>query len=199
MSAYFILVANSWMQHPVGYKIVDGEAQLTSVWALLSSDCALCAFLHTILAGLTVGSTVVFGVCCWHLLRGRNVDLFRPAAKLALIVRGAGRRCSSSWFGNRFGTSVTSAQPMKIAASEAQWDTCQPCGFSLFQIGGFTDERPDAELLDHDPARALVHRDRLVRRPGAGPERAAASRSERDVRPGQLHAARADDLLVHAR
>ena len=45
---------------------------------------------------------------------------------------------------------------MKIAASEAQWDTCQPCGFSLFQIGGFTEGRPDAELLDHDPAAALV-------------------------------------------
>ena len=43
MSAYFILVANSWMQHPVGYKMVDGEAQLTSVWALLSNEFALIA------------------------------------------------------------------------------------------------------------------------------------------------------------
>jgi len=42
--------------------------------------------------------------------------------------------------GNRFGAAVTSAQSMKIAASEAQWDTCQPCGFSLFQIGGFTED-----------------------------------------------------------
>ena len=66
MSAYFILVANSFMQDPVGYKIVNGEAQLTSVWALLSSDWALYAFGHTILAGLTAGAAVVFGVCCWH-------------------------------------------------------------------------------------------------------------------------------------
>src|SRR5262249_57457907 len=44
--------------------------------------------------------------------------------------------------GNRFGEAVTSAQSMKIAASEAQWDTCQPCGFSLFQIGGFTKSDP---------------------------------------------------------
>ena len=44
--------------------------------------------------------------------------------------------------GNRFGEAVTSAQSMKIAASEAQWDTCQPCGFSLFQIGGFTKDDP---------------------------------------------------------
>ena len=62
------------------------EAQLTSVWALLSNGWALCAFVHTILAGLTCGAAVVFGVCCWHFLRGRNVELFRQAAKLALIV-----------------------------------------------------------------------------------------------------------------
>jgi len=53
-----------------------------------------------------------------------------PATLLQLVV------------GNRFGAAVTSAQSMKIAASEAQWDTCQPCGFSLFQIGGFTKSDP---------------------------------------------------------
>ncbi len=86
MSAYFILVANSFMQDPVGYKVVDGQAQLTSVWKLLSSDWALYAFGHTILAGLTAGAAVVFGVCCWHLARGRNLEVFKPAAKVALIV-----------------------------------------------------------------------------------------------------------------
>ena len=86
LSAYFILVANSWMQHPVGYKIVNGEAQLTSVWALLSNNFALRAYLHTMLAGLIFGSIVMLGICCWHFLRGRDVELFRRAAKLALIV-----------------------------------------------------------------------------------------------------------------
>ena len=66
------------MQHPVGYKIVNGEAQLTSVWQLLVERVrALRAYVHTILAGLTGGSIVVLGVCCWHFPRGRNVDLFR--------------------------------------------------------------------------------------------------------------------------
>jgi cytochrome bd ubiquinol oxidase subunit I len=138
LSAYFILVANSWMQHPVGYKIVDGEAQLTSVWALLSNDFALRAYLHTILAGLIFGSIVVLGVCCWHFLRRHDVDLFRNAAKVALIFA-----VPATFFqlivGNRFGEAVTSQQSMKIAASEAQWSTCQPCSFSLFQIGGFTE------------------------------------------------------------
>ena len=138
MSAYFILVANSWMQDPVGYKIVKGEAQLTSVWALLSNDWALYAFGHTIMAGLTAGAAVVFGVCCWHFARRRNQELFRPAAKLALIVL-VPVSCINLWFGSHFGILVTSLQPMKISASEAQWDTCQPCAFSLFQIGGFTE------------------------------------------------------------
>jgi cytochrome d ubiquinol oxidase subunit I len=147
LSGYFILVANSWMQHPVGYKIVNGEAQLTSVWALLSNGFALRAYLHTMLAGLIFGSMVMLGVCCWHFLRGRNVDLFRKAAKLALIV-AVPMTLLQLVIGNRFGAAVTSAQSMKIAASEAQWDTCQPCGFSLIQFGGFSeqDETPSFSI-----------------------------------------------------
>ncbi len=142
LSAYLILVANSWMQHPVGYKLVDGKAQLTSVGALLSNEFALIAYLHTILAGLIFGSIVMLGVCCWHLLRGRDVELFRRAAKLALIVAVPATLLQLS-VGNRFGEAVTSQQGMKIAASEAQWNTCQPCGFSLFQIGGFSAQNPN--------------------------------------------------------
>ena len=140
-SGYFILVANSWMQHPVGYKIVNGQAQLTSVWALLSNGFALRAFVHTMLAGLIFGSIVMLGICCWHFLRRHEVDLFRKAAKLALIV-AVPVTLLQLVVGNRFGEAVTSAQSMKIAASEAQWNTCQPCGFSLFQIGGFSKQDP---------------------------------------------------------
>ena len=186
MSGYFILVANSWMQHPVGYKLVNGEAQLTSVWALLSNGFALRAYVHTMLAGLIFGSIVMLGICCWHFLRGRDVDLFLKAAKLALIV-AVPVTLLQLVVGNRFGEAVTSAQSMKIAASEAQWDTCQPCGFSLFQIGGFTEGRPDAQLLDHRPAAPLVHGHRLVRRPGAGPQPAPGAGAAQ-VRPWQLHA-----------
>jgi cytochrome d ubiquinol oxidase subunit I len=143
LSAYFILVANSWMQHPVGYKLVDGEAQLTDVWALLSNGFALRALLHTLLAGLTTASIVVLGISCWHLLRGRNVELFRRAAALALIVAVPVTFVNLT-VGSRFGIAVTSAQGMKIAASEALWNTEQPAGFSLFQIGGFSqsDQKP---------------------------------------------------------
>jgi cytochrome bd ubiquinol oxidase subunit I len=136
LSAYFILVANSWMQNPVGYKIVNGQAQLTSAWQLLSNTWAVWAFGHTMLAGLTAGSAVVFGVCCWHLARGRNQEVFMPAAKVALIVL-VPAACVNMWFGSHFGIYVTKFQPMKISAAEALWTTQQPAPFSLFQIGGF--------------------------------------------------------------
>ena len=142
LSAYFILVANSWMQHPVAYKLVNGKAELTSVGKLLSNEFALIAYLHTILAGLIFGSILMFGIACWHMLRGRNVELFRRAAKLALIVAVPATLIQLS-VGNRFGEAVTAQQSMKIAASEAQWNTCQPCGFSLFQIGGFSAQDPN--------------------------------------------------------
>jgi cytochrome d ubiquinol oxidase subunit I len=146
-SGYFILVANSWMQDPVGYKIVDGEAQLTSVWQLLSNDWALWAFGHTIFAGLTAGSAVVFGVCCWHFARGKNTEVFKPAAKVALIVL-VPVSAFNLWFGSNFGIVTTQLQPMKIAATEALWDTEQPASFSLFQIGGFTtsDQTPSFSI-----------------------------------------------------
>ena len=95
------------------------------------------------LPGLTAGSAVVFGVCCWHLARGRNQDVFRPAAKVALFVL-VPVACFNMWFGSHFGILVTKLQPMKISAAEGLWKTQQPAPFSLFQVGGLTkaDETP---------------------------------------------------------
>jgi cytochrome d ubiquinol oxidase subunit I len=139
LSAYFILVANSWMQRPVGYAVNDGRAELTSIWQLLSNDFALWAYGHVLLAGLTTGAVVVFGVACWNLVRGRDVELFRRAAKVSLIVL-VPVSAFNLWFGSHFGIYTTEYQPMKIAATEAQWNTCQPCAFSVIQIGGFTED-----------------------------------------------------------
>src|SRR4029077_4465702 len=90
---------------------------------------------------------VVFGVCCWHFVRGRNQEMFRPAAKLALIVL-VPVACFNMWFGSHFGILVTELQPMKISGAEALWKTQQPASFSLFQIGGFTeqDETPSFSI-----------------------------------------------------
>ena len=145
LSAYFILVANSWMQHPVGYKVSGGKAELTDIWSLLGNDFAVHAFEHTILVGLTTGSMIVFGIACWHLLRGRNVDLFKRAAALALIV-AVPVTAINMIVGSRFGITTTTGQPMKIAAAEALWKTEKPASFSLFQIGGFSSQSPNPSV-----------------------------------------------------
>jgi cytochrome bd ubiquinol oxidase subunit I len=139
LSAFFIMVANSWMQRPVGSTVTDGRAELTSVWELLANRFAIWAFVHVILVGVTTAAVVILGVSCWHFLRGRNVEVFRHAAKLALIVL-VPVSAVNLWLGSHLGIVVTDYQPMKIASTEAQWDTCQPCAFSLFQIGGFSQE-----------------------------------------------------------
>jgi cytochrome d ubiquinol oxidase subunit I len=147
LSAYFIMVANSWMQRPVGSTVTRDRAELSSIWELLSNRFAVFAFIHVILAGLTVAAVVVFGVSCWHLLRGRTVELFRHAAKLALVVL-VPVSAANLLLGSQLGIVVTDYQPMKIAATEALWETEQPASFSLFQIGGFSedDQTPTLDL-----------------------------------------------------
>ena len=148
LSGYFILVANSWMQDPVGYKVSNGQAVLTSVWDLLGSHFAIWAYVHTMLVGLTTGSMFVLGIACWHIVRKRNTAIFMRAAKLALIV-AVPVSAGNLWVGSHFGIYTTETQPMKIASTEAQWDTCQPCGFSMFQVGGFTesDQTPSFSIV----------------------------------------------------
>src|SRR4051812_34915738 len=143
LSAYFIIVANSWMQHPVGYAIdkSTGAAQANDIGAILFSTFAIYAYVHVILAGCLTGGFVVLGVSAWHLLRGSNIDLFRSSAKLAIVLMVPLTAFQLYW-GNAFGIQTTNVQPMKIAATEALWDTQQPAAFSLFQIGGFTQSDP---------------------------------------------------------
>ncbi len=147
LSAFFIMVANSWMQRPVGSTVTDGRAELTSVWELVTNRFALWAIAHVILVGLTTAAMVIFGVSCWHLLRRRNMDLFRRAAKLALIVAVPVSAVNLA-LGSHLGVVVTDYQPMKIAATEALWDTEQPAAFSIFQIGGFSvdDQTPSFDI-----------------------------------------------------
>ena len=135
------------MQRPVGSTITDGRAELTSFWELISNRFAIWAFLHVILVGLTTAAVLVLGVSCWHFLRGRNVDVFRQAAKLALIVLVPVSAVNLG-LGSHLGVVVTDYQPMKIAATEALWDTEQPASFSIFQIGGFSqdDQTPSFDI-----------------------------------------------------
>ncbi|MBM2823655.1 MAG: cytochrome bd ubiquinol oxidase subunit, partial [Thermoleophilia bacterium] len=147
LSALFIIVANSWMQRPVGSTVSNGRAELTDIWALLGNRLAIAAYTHVILVGLTTACVVVFGVACWHLVRKRNQALFLPAAKLALIV-GVPISAVNLLVGSHLGVVITDYQPMKIAATEALWETEQPASFSVFQIGGFSvdDQKPAFDI-----------------------------------------------------
>ena len=136
LSAAFIMAANSWMQHPVGYVLNHVQQPvLTDVWALFTNPVFLWSYLHVVLAAMVTGSLVMLAFSAWHLRRQRQVDAFRRTATLALVVLFPSIILAMV-VGSHLGVIETTYQPTKIAAAEAQWRTCQPCAFSLFQIGG---------------------------------------------------------------
>jgi cytochrome d ubiquinol oxidase subunit I len=149
LSTTFILMANSWMQNPVGYSIdaATGQARMVDLWAVLTNPIAIWAVAHTLLASLMVASFLLLGIACWHILKGRNVDLFRPVVKLSLYM-AIPISTLTLLVGSEFGVALTGPQPMKIAAAEALWNSEQPASFSLFQIGGFSvdDQKPSFSL-----------------------------------------------------
>ena len=148
LSAAFIMAANSWMQHPVGYTInkSTGRPQMDDIWAVLTNPVFLRGYLHVLLASLTTAAAVMLAIAAWQLRRGSAPEVFRPAARLALVVL-APSLLLAMVVGSELGVTEDKYQPMKIAASEAQWQTCQPCSFSLFQIGGGNN--------DHDPTKII--------------------------------------------
>jgi cytochrome d ubiquinol oxidase subunit I len=136
LSAYFILAANSWMQHPVGYRFNDttGRAELTDFGAVLTNSTAVGAFAHTITACFVTAGVFVVGISAWQLRRKKADDVFRPSMKMALVtvlVASVGVLIS----GDLQARLMTEQQPMKMAAAEALWDTTSPASFSLFTIG----------------------------------------------------------------
>ena len=137
LSAGFILAANSWMQHPVGYQIdkSTGRPQLNDFWALFTNPVFLRGYVHVLLASLVTGSVVMLAVSAWQLRKGKEPAVFRPSAALALVVL-LPTLLLAMLVGSELGVTEGKYQPMKIAGAEAQWTTCQPCSFSVFQVGG---------------------------------------------------------------
>jgi cytochrome d ubiquinol oxidase subunit I len=136
LSAYFILVANSWMQHPVGYRInpATHRAELTDFWAVLTNSTALVTFWHTMAACYLTSGVFMLAIAAWHLGRRRDVDVLRPSFRLALwVVLGSGLLVAVS--GDVQARVMTQQQPMKMAAAEALYQTSTPASFSLFTIG----------------------------------------------------------------
>jgi cytochrome d ubiquinol oxidase subunit I len=136
LSAYFILAANSWMQHPVGYKLEGGKAVLTDIAAVLFNNTALYAFAHTILAALLTAGMILISVSAWHLRQGRETEVFGGAMRLALpLVTLAA--IATIFVGHFNGVLMTKQQPMKMAAADAVFNTEKEAGLSLFATGDF--------------------------------------------------------------
>ncbi|ALG05649.1 cytochrome ubiquinol oxidase subunit I [Kibdelosporangium phytohabitans] len=155
LSAYFILAANSWMQHPVGVELVDGRPRLTSIWALLTNNTALAAIPHTIAGCFAVAGAFLVGVAVWHLTRRRNEEtaVWRSSLKLGGVV-GMVSFALLAVTGDIQGKLMFEQQPMKMAAAEALCHTEQPAGFSVFAIGDLT--RPDCENVKSITVPALL-------------------------------------------
>jgi cytochrome d ubiquinol oxidase subunit I len=99
-----------------------------------------------LLASLVTGAAVMLAVSAWQLRRGGDRHVFSRSARLALIVL-VPAILFTMLVGDELGVIEAKYQPMKIAAAEAQWTTCQPCSFSLFQIGGGNNDHTPTQIL----------------------------------------------------
>ena len=131
LSAFWILMANGWMQRPVGFTLRNGRAELSDLGAFLTNSYGWAAFLHTTLSGYVLGALFVMGVSAYHLLRRRHLPFFRASFRMAAIF---GLLCSVllALAGDRSGVLVAKHQPAKLAAMESFWETRAGAPFTLF-------------------------------------------------------------------
>jgi cytochrome bd ubiquinol oxidase subunit I len=148
LSAAFIMAANSWMQHPVGYKLnSQGVPVLNNIGLVFTNPVFLWGYTHVLLASAVTGSLIMLAVSAWHLRRGSGVEGFGRTARLSLVVL-VPTIILAMFVGSELGVVEDKYQPMKIAAAEAQWTNCQPCSFSIFQIGGGNEDMTPTQIIE---------------------------------------------------
>jgi len=138
-SAYFILAANSFMQHPVGFVYDETlqRAVLTNIFTVLFQNTALIAFFHTLAASFLVSGALLAGVSGWMLVKKRQTEVFRTSAKLgAWVILISAILVSIS--GDMDMKIMVQQQPMKVAAAEALYQTQEHAPFSILTIGDVT-------------------------------------------------------------
>ena len=136
LSALWILIANAWMQNPVGAKFNPQtmRMEVTSFSEVLFNPVAQAKFVHTVSAGYVLGSMFVLSISAWYLLRGRNVDFARRSMTVAASF-GLAAALSVVVLGDESGYAVSENQKMKMAAIEAMWETePAPASFTVFGI-----------------------------------------------------------------
>ena len=130
LSAFWILVANSFMQHPVGFVLRNGRAEMENFLIIVQNGYVPGQFFHIVLNGLLTAGVIIMAVSAWHLLRNNATEFYRRSAKwgmvIALVFGTLGALA-----GHHQGQYITKVQPMKMAAMEALWETQDPAPFSL--------------------------------------------------------------------
>ncbi|TCT21886.1 cytochrome ubiquinol oxidase subunit I [Thermomonas haemolytica] len=135
-SALWILIANGWMQNPVGAKFNfhTMRMEVTDFAAVLFNPVAQSKFVHTVSAGYVTGAVFVLSISAWYLLKGRNVQFARRSIAVAASF-GLASALSVVVLGDESGYTVSENQKMKLAAIEAEWHTAPaPAPFTLFGI-----------------------------------------------------------------
>lgn len=146
MSGFWILVANGWMQHPVGYVIRDGRAELESFVAVVTNKFAILEFFHTISAAYVLSAFFVMGISAYHLLKKQHVEFFTRSFRTALVF-GLVSSLAAAISGDAHGIHVAQVQPAKLAAMESHWETATRAPLHLITIPDEKNERNRIELI----------------------------------------------------
>jgi cytochrome d ubiquinol oxidase subunit I len=122
LSAVWILIANSWMQTPAGYQVIDGQARLTDFFAAALNPSTIPRYLHTVSSALTAGAFVMLGVSAWYVLKGKHLDVAKVCLPIALVVAfiGSGLMFAT---GDISSQQVAATQPAKFAGINALYET----------------------------------------------------------------------------
>jgi cytochrome d ubiquinol oxidase subunit I len=133
ISALWILIANAFMQHPVGYAIEDGRAVLTDFSKVVFNLPIFSHFPHVLCAGLVTVAFFMLGISAYHLLRHNETEFFRISFRMAAIIGVIGT-IAVGLFGHAQGQEINRTQPMKLASLEALYETEDPASLSLITI-----------------------------------------------------------------
>lgn len=135
LSALWILVANSFMQQPVGYTLNNGRAEMVDFLALLTNGHVWVQFPHVFFAGVTTAAFFVLGISAYHLLKkSEDVEVFKSSFRMGTVYAVIGA-VMVMLVGHSQAQYMIKIQPMKMAAAEALWDSEDPAAMSLFTIG----------------------------------------------------------------
>lgn len=146
ISAYWILVANSWMQHPVGYVIRNGRAELSDFWAVVTQPYAILMFLHVLSGAYILAGFFVMGISAYHILRGNELSFFKRSFRIAATFSVI-FSLSAILIGDFQGKEMMKSQPAKAAAAESVWESTKGAPMYLFVIPDEANERNKVEIL----------------------------------------------------